>query len=104
MSTRFASNKRAIAECDVCGFRYLLRVLKKVIVKEVVTDILACPTCWDKDHPQLLLGKYPVDDPQAIRNPRSDQAGYAESRAQIIQAVGFHAPVHLGIITASAGV
>jgi len=79
----------------------MLKVLRNVIVKEIETDILACPTCWDEDHPQLLLGKYPVDDPQAIRNPRSDQAGYAQSRAQIIVAPSFYAPVQLGIITVS---
>jgi len=41
---------------------------------------MVCPTCWDPDHPQLQLGMYPVEDPQALRNPRPDntyyQAGY----------------------------
>lgn len=31
-----------------------------------------CPECWDPDQPQLLLGMFPVDDPQAVRNPRPD--------------------------------
>jgi hypothetical protein len=39
-----------------------------------------CPTCWEPDQPQLQLGMYPVDDPQAVREPRPDnsyrQAGY----------------------------
>ena len=84
MADRFASSKNAIAECDVCGFRYKLRELRNLIKKGKVTNIMACPTCWSEDHPQLKLGMYPVDDPQAIRNPRPDFAGYAQSRAQII--------------------
>ena len=84
MADRFASSKNAIAECDVCGFRYKLRELRNLIKKGKVTNIMACPTCWSEDHPQLKLGMYPVNDPQAIRNPRPDFAGYAQSRAQII--------------------
>ena len=33
---------------------------------------MVCPVCWDPDQPQLQLGMYPVDDPQALRNPRPD--------------------------------
>ena len=33
---------------------------------------------------------YPVDDPQAIRNPRPDFAGYATSRAQIYSGSEFN--------------
>ena len=33
---------------------------------------MVCPECWEPDHPQLQLGMYPVDDPQALRNPRRD--------------------------------
>jgi hypothetical protein len=91
MGQRFASNKRAIALCDVCGFQYKLRELRNLIVKGRDTNVKACPECWDPDHPQLHLGEYPVDDPQALRDPRPDNAEYAQSRAQIIpafQAVG----------------
>jgi hypothetical protein len=84
MSVRFASSKNAIAECDICGFRYKLVRLRKLTRKGITTNLKACPTCWDPDHPQLELGMYPVDDPQAIRDPRPDFAGYAQSRAQII--------------------
>ena len=84
MAERFASGKNAIAECDVCGFRYKLRELRNLVKKDKVTNIMACPTCWNEDHPQNKLGMYPVDDPQAIRNPRPDFAGYAQSRAQIV--------------------
>lgn len=72
MPTKFASGKKAIAECDVCGQRYKLKQLKKIIIKTKITNILACPECWSPDHPQLKLGMYPVNDPQALRNPRPD--------------------------------
>jgi len=72
MASNFASGKRAIAECDRCGQRYKLKELKKLIIKTKTTNILVCPTCYDPDHPQLQLGMYPVNDPQALRNPRPD--------------------------------
>ena len=74
MGTRFASDKRAIAYCDVCGFQYKLRTLRDLIVKGKNTNIKACQECWNGDHPQLRLGEFPVDDPQAIRNPRPDRS------------------------------
>lgn len=74
MSNRFASNKRALAMCDVCGFEYKLKELKNLVVKNTKTQIKACPECWGPSQPQLMLGTFPVDDPQAIRNPRPDQS------------------------------
>jgi hypothetical protein len=72
MGNRFASGKIAIAMCDRCGFRYRLRDLQKLIIKTKQVNLLVCHECWDPDHPQLQLGMYPVDDPQALRNPRRD--------------------------------
>ena len=72
MANRFASGKNAIAICDRCGFRFKLTELKTEIIKTKRYQLLVCPTCWDPDHPQLQLGYYPVDDPQALRNPRRD--------------------------------
>lgn len=72
MPNRFASGKRAIAECDRCGQRYKLKELKQLVIKTKNVNILVCPTCWEPDQPQLQLGMYPVDDPQALRNPRPD--------------------------------
>jgi hypothetical protein len=72
MANQFASGKHAIAECDRCGQRYKLRELRKLIVKQQVKDIKVCPSCWDPDQPQLSLGMYPVNDPQALRDPRPD--------------------------------
>jgi len=72
MGNRYASGKIAIAICDRCGFRFRLRELKELVVKTKKVNLLVCPSCWDPDHPQLQLGMYPVDDPQALRNPRPD--------------------------------
>ena len=74
MSNRFASGKHAIAECDRCGQRFKLKVLKTEIVKTKKYNVLVCPECWDPDHPQLQLGMYPVDDPQGLRDPRPDRS------------------------------
>jgi len=80
MGNRFSSGKNSIAECDRCGFRFKLKVLKKLVIKTKQVTIKVCPTCWEPDQPQLQLGMYPVQDPQAVREPRPDvsyrQAGY----------------------------
>jgi hypothetical protein len=72
MPNRFASGKYAIAQCDRCNFRYKLKDLKRLIIKTKNINILVCHECYEPDQPQLLLGMYPVDDPQAVRNPRPD--------------------------------
>jgi hypothetical protein len=72
MGNRFASGKNSIAMCDRCGQQYKLKLLRKEIIKTKNYDLLVCPECWDPDQPQLQLGMYPVDDPQAVRNPRND--------------------------------
>lgn len=72
MGNRFTSGKKAIAICDRCGFRFLLKKLKPETVKTKVINNLVCSDCWSPDHPQLQLGMYPIDDPQALRNPRND--------------------------------
>jgi hypothetical protein len=72
MSNRFASGKNSIAECDRCGQRYKLKLLRKEVIKTKTYNLLVCPECWDPDQPQLQLGMFPVDDPQAVREPRRD--------------------------------
>lgn len=72
MGNRFASGKNSIAECDRCGQRYKLKLLKREVIKTKLYNLLVCPECWDPDQPQLQLGMFPVDDPQAVRNPRKD--------------------------------
>jgi len=74
MPNRFASGKKALAECDRCGFRYKLKQHQQLVIKTKNVNLLVCPTCWEPDQPQLQLGMYPVDDPQALRNPRRDNS------------------------------
>jgi hypothetical protein len=72
MPNKFASGKYAIAECDRCAQRYKLAELKIQILKTKPYQVKVCPSCWDPDQPQLSLGLYPVNDPQAVREPRPD--------------------------------
>lgn len=76
MASKFSSGKYAIAQCDRCGFRYKLKQLKQLVIKTKNVNILVCPECWEPDQPQLQLGMYPVNDPQAVRNPRPDVSYY----------------------------
>ena len=59
-----AASPQALGVCDVCGFT-CNQELKNVYKKGRDTNIKACPECWDGDHPQLKLGEFPVNDPQA---------------------------------------
>lgn len=74
MANQFASGKKAIAECDRCALRVKLKDLRKLIVKTKQISIKVCRECWEEDHPQLLLGMYPISDPQALREPRRDNS------------------------------
>ena len=72
MATPFASGKYAIAECDRCGQQYKLKQLKIEVIKTKLYQLKVCEACWDPDQPQLQLGMYPVNDPQALYQPRPD--------------------------------
>ncbi len=72
MPSKYASGKNSIAECDRCAQRYMLKVLRIQTLKTKPYKIKVCPECWDPDQPQLQLGLYPVNDPQAVREPRPD--------------------------------
>jgi hypothetical protein len=72
MGSKYASGKHSISECDRCGFRYKLTELRKLIIKTKQVSIKVCKNCWEPDQPQLSLGLYPVNDPQAVREPRPD--------------------------------
>ena len=66
-----ATNKRAKAVCDICGFVYPHNVMKKNSF-----GLLVCPTDFDgafdeKNHPQ---NKAPdVKDDETIKDPRPTQ-------------------------------
>jgi hypothetical protein len=86
MPSQFASGKHSIAQCDRCNFRFKLKVLKTQTVKTKPFKIKVCPACWDPDQPQLQLGMYPVNDPQAVREPRPD-VSYLQSGNSGLQIV-----------------
>ena len=76
---KFANGAKAIGFCDRCNFRFPLGRLRTETVRGRKTNWLVCPSCFDPDHPQNFQGMVPVEDPQALRNPRPDPA-MAESR------------------------
>jgi len=77
MPSKFASGKHSIAECDRCGQRYKLSEIRIQTLKTKPYKVKVCRTCWDPDQPQLQLGMYPVNDPQAVREPRPDVGYYS---------------------------
>lgn len=98
MGSKYASGKHSIAECDRCGFRFMLKELRKLTIKTKQVSIKVCRSCWEPDQPQLSLGLYPVNDPQAVREPRPDisylQSGYnglqlTETPGTAVDADGF---------------
>jgi hypothetical protein len=42
------------------------------VIKTKLYQLKVCEACWDPDQPQLQLGMYPVNDPQALYQPRPD--------------------------------
>jgi hypothetical protein len=102
MGNRFASGRFSIAECDRCGQRYKLTELKKLVIKTKQVTIKVCQTCWEPDQPQLQLGMYPVDDPQAVREPRRDNS-YIQSGYTGLQTLANASPVLLSDGTPAGG-
>lgn len=74
MPNRFAQGKKAFGFCARCGQRADLSKLRPQIIKQKITNLKVCPECLDEDQPQLMLGTFPIDDPQALRDPRPDPA------------------------------
>lgn len=72
MSRAYASGKHARAVCDQCGFEFKYSQLKSLTSDGRPNGLRVCPECWEEDHPQEDLGKYPVTDPQALRHARPD--------------------------------
>lgn len=46
--------------------------MKFQIVNGVRTGLRVCESCLDQDHPQLMLNRIRIDDPQALRNARPE--------------------------------
>ena len=74
----FAAGKRALGDCDRCGFTYKLNDLKYEIQDSIRNGLKVCSYCFDVDHPQLKIGEVDTSDNQALFNPRPDR-GLKES-------------------------
>lgn len=62
----------ALGLCDRCGFAYLLSELHVEFYDERPNGLLVCRSCLDEDQPQLQLGRFKIDDPQSLLDPRPD--------------------------------
>jgi hypothetical protein len=62
----FATGKNAYGICDITGFRYNLRDMKKTW-----DGLLVGPDQWSPKHPQLDRKPYPAD-PQSLKNARPE--------------------------------
>tara|TARA_R110000803_G_scaffold189097_1_gene251551 strand:- start:13 stop:324 length:312 start_codon:yes stop_codon:yes gene_type:complete len=74
----YAAAKKALGDCDRCGFTYKLNNLKYEIQDSIRNGLRVCTQCFDKDHPQYKLGELNITDNQALFNPRPDR-GLEES-------------------------
>lgn len=102
MSTKFASGKIAIAICDRCGFQFKLKELKTLVIKTKNVNLKVCKECWEPDQPQLSLGLYPVNDPQALRDPRRDTS-YVVAGNNGLQLLATNDPILSGVGTPTEG-
>ena len=64
----FASNKNAYGICDLTGFRYRHKDLRKTW-----DGLLVGKDQWDAKHPQLMPKPSPVD-PEAIKDARMESS------------------------------
>ncbi|MAH49748.1 hypothetical protein CMI37_28245 [Candidatus Pacearchaeota archaeon] len=100
MGKNYAAGKKAIGFCDRCGFQYLLNTLKAEVVNLELTGFLVCYECWDPDQPQYQVGRWPFSDPQALRNPRPDQALQASRNEFGFDPVsGLSMPIYVNSVT-----
>jgi len=68
----FATGKHAYGFCERCAQRWPLGDLKAEQYKGADKRNRVCPDCWDEDHPQLFVGTFKIDDPQALQRPVPD--------------------------------
>ena len=68
----YARGKKALGQCDRCGFTYKLNELQYEIFDSKRNGLRVCYECLDEDQPQLKLGELNIVDPQNLYNPRVD--------------------------------
>ena len=69
---KYSTGKHAWGVCDRCGVAVKHNELRALTVNRAKTNLLVCNYCYETDHPQYLVGRVPVVDPEAIRNARPD--------------------------------
>ena len=69
----YALGKKALGDCDRCGFTYKLNDLKYEIEDGIRNGLRVCDDCLDIDHPQLKIGEVDTADNQSLFNPRPDR-------------------------------
>ena len=79
----FAHGDKAWGHCDRCGFRYLLKELRKEW-----THLLVCRDCFDPEPQELKRNaRSKIYDPQALRNPRPDKDDVDAPESQLSDVV-----------------
>ncbi len=68
----YASGKKSKAICDICGFECNYTELRDYIYDQRPNGLRVCPTCFDEDNPQLLVGTMPVPEAIALYRGRPD--------------------------------
>ena len=92
----YAAGKKALGDCDRCGFTYKLNSLKYEIQDSIRNGLRVCNYCFDEDQPQFKLGEVNTADNQALFNPRVDR-GRKESTTYF----GFDPVTGVGLILTS---
>ena len=92
----YAAGKKALGDCDRCGFTYKLNNLKYEIQDSIRNGLRVCNYCFDEDQPQFKLGQVNTADNQALFNPRVDR-GRKESTTYF----GFDPVTGVGLILTS---
>lgn len=66
----YAKGKHAVAECQRCGWKYLL---SELVEDGYTSGLLVCPTCYDP--PDESLDVPSMDDPVALEKPSPERYG-----------------------------
>lgn len=96
-----ASGRHALAVCDICGFDCKYTELRDHITNQRPDGLRVCPDCYDKDNPQLQVGRVNMTDPQALYKPRPDSGEYVGMRsfAGYNPVIGLTITVTMGRVT-----
>jgi len=93
MTAAYATGRIAWGICDRCGQRHLLNTLTDQVIDQKKSGIMVCGACLDIDHPQLRLGRTPIYDPQALKNPRPDNRADVQTEPQLTGYTHTGAPI-----------